>query len=602
MILDDILSEKKLLDKLDLPQITDELFEDYFKTGNRLNYEGVYFTRRKYLTVYGIFLEEMSVSDFCFASLKDGFARLEYILYDICSEITWALPPHINREMENWENTIDLFAAETAFAMAEIIEKVKQYISDEIYTLVKNNIFERVIKPFMDAKAGYSWWDKATMNWCAVCNSCIGGAALYVFPEGNEKEVLINRIVSNLTFYLDGFPKDGVCLEGIDYYYYAMGHLMMFWQIYEEKYGRSIGWDKHKGIKDIALFPQRCILPGGYSVAFSDCSRREMLRIGVQGMLAEHFDEVLIPKDHSYADFHKDTCYRYGLLSRDILVEKRLLSSMLSKGIGNHIDTNSFYFFPEAQWFIQIQDGRHAIAVKGGHNDEPHNHNDIGNFLIVKNEELILADIGSGEYTKDYFNENRYSQFCCRSMGHNVPIINDTEQSAGKMFHAEHFSVNSEYVTFDKIGYSNTTCTYKKNNDKSFDNKSFERTVSMDLSLAYPKEKIHLSEFIRKIKLDNNGKLELNDKISFTKGGKIIENFISLLPCSIDGNDILIRGQNNEYRLRCINQFSTDKFAYGIPKINKCRYSNHEGKTEEVYQLHFVFDVKKENNIIVTLL
>ncbi|MBQ8301791.1 MAG: heparinase II/III family protein, partial [Clostridia bacterium] len=90
-------------------------------------------------------------------------------------------------------------------------------------------------------------------------------------------------------------------------------------------------------------------------------------------------------------------------------------------------------FLPVSQWAV-IGNDDVKISLKGGNNGEPHNHNDIGSFSILKNGEMILCDIGSGEYTKEYFSDKRYEILCDSSFGHSVPIINGYGQSSGSEF------------------------------------------------------------------------------------------------------------------------------------------------------------------------
>nr|WP_301290250.1 heparinase II/III family protein [Paenibacillus sp. 1781tsa1] len=77
-----------------------------------------------------------------------------------------------------------------------------------------------------------------------------------------------------------------------------------------------------------------------------------------------------------------------------------------------------------------------AISVKGGHNDEPHNHNDLGQFIIHCGGENILCDPGAGLYTQAYFAPGRERLFHISSSGHNVPLIEGQEQSSGQQAQA----------------------------------------------------------------------------------------------------------------------------------------------------------------------
>lgn len=67
------------------------------------------------------------------------------------------------------------------------------------------------------------------------------------------------------------------------------------------------------------------------------------------------------------------------------------------------------HILPDSQWVICESDNHIAMACKGGNNGESHNHNDIGHFLYETEGVLLLTDLGSGEYTRQYFSKERYT-------------------------------------------------------------------------------------------------------------------------------------------------------------------------------------------------
>ena len=71
----------------------------------------------------------------------------------------------------------------------------------------------------------------------------------------------------------------------------------------------------------------------------------------------------------------------------------------------------------------------YSLGAKAGHNDEFHNHNDVGSFIFSKNNRQVLCDIGLRPYTRQYFeHEIRYTFLEASSRGHNCPIINGEYQ------------------------------------------------------------------------------------------------------------------------------------------------------------------------------
>ena len=76
--------------------------------------------------------------------------------------------------------------------------------------------------------------------------------------------------------------------------------------------------------------------------------------------------------------------------------------------------------------------------AKGGNNGESHNHNDVGNFMIYKDGDPVLIDLGKGTYTKQTFSSQRYQLWYTQSQWHNCPIVNGIDQLAGENFTASH--------------------------------------------------------------------------------------------------------------------------------------------------------------------
>ena len=56
--------------------------------------------------------------------------------------------------------------------------------------------------------------------------------------------------------------------------------------------------------------------------------------------------------------------------------------------------------------------------------------------MCAVNGDMLLTDLGRGEYTREYFGPNRYALLCNGSQGHSVPIVEGRCQSPG----AEHFA------------------------------------------------------------------------------------------------------------------------------------------------------------------
>ena len=448
-----IRQEAEKLRAEEMPEPTEDLFAIYENTGNRLIYEDVYFERRKFLAVFGL------------KAILDGEERdiqkLEDILEGICAEECWALPAHVNRMTdENWRTYVDLFAAETAQTLAEIASLLGGRLSQETVRTVEQEVMRRVLAPFSASRPPYSHWEYGASNWCAVCGGSVGSAAMYMLKDRPEElTAILERICHALeTYYLKSFAEDGACLEGLGYFTYGMTYFAGFaGQLYEFTKGRRDLFRSEK-LARIAAFQAKCYFPSGRTVSFADGSADERFRVGLTCYLAMKYPEAQIPPMERAAGLDGDNCYRWMGLYRNLTWTKEYIDFLRGQGVraeeeadagkgnaereaggeenaGKKADGKEAAagktVLPDAQWIICRSANGAGMAAKGGHNGEPHNHNDVGSFFYINGKDFLLADLGCGEYTRDYFAEKRYGYLCCRSLGHNVPLIDGREQLPG---------------------------------------------------------------------------------------------------------------------------------------------------------------------------
>ncbi|MGN0505238.1 MAG: heparinase [Lachnospiraceae bacterium] len=425
-----------------LPKLTEELFAQFETTGNRLNYEAVYFRRRKFLAVYGMAAYLLK--------RQEDVKKLSEVLTEICAEECWALPAHVNRKEEKeWKHTVDLFASETAQALSEIITLVNEELPadsrlpEALCETVREEIEKRVLKPFFQSKPNYGCWECADHNWNAVCTGSIGSACIYLMA-GKEEERLrecLKRICHSLKFYLDGFKEDGTCMEGIAYFTYGMTYFTGFAEQLLRYSKGAVNLFENEKLKKIACFQQKLYFQSGRTVSFSDGEQAAKFRMGLTCFLAKQYEEVILPDKELAADFESDSCYRFMALMRDYLWTKDMPERDSERAASRHD------VLPDAQWSICESSAGCAMAIKGGSNDEPHNHNDVGSFFYLVGDEFLLTDLGAGEYTKDYFGKGRYDILCNSSLGHSVPLIDGKLQQAGAAYRASEFSTDGKGTT-----------------------------------------------------------------------------------------------------------------------------------------------------------
>lgn len=531
----------------ELPVLSDENFLLYEQTGNRLIYEKLYFERRKFLNV------------FFFVTLwhkeKIYIKKLEEIIYTICKEDTWALPAHVDMSKDDRKYTIDLFAAETAQALSYIYHYLGKILSEECTDIIKENVWNRIIKPYVESEYGYHRWENLDNNWISVCASSIGSAVLYLPDDKGIRDKILDRVKLCLDKYIGGFSEDGVCLEGMSYFTYGMEYFFGFArQLYEYTDGeKNLYTDKR--LENIVLFQQNCFLPGGNTISFSDGSTNDRFRLGLSCFLKSKFKGFEIPPIDFAMKFDSDSCYRFMANLQDNLWVSEFLEDKKNE---EHIkkDEYNFILYKEAQWAVW-NSGDTGLALKGGNNNEPHNHNDIGSFILSYAGEIFLTDLGCGEYTKDYFKDDtRYKIFNNRSISHNVPLINGEEQKAGDKYKCSSFES-------PKVGQ-----------------------VKMSYAKAYGLENIKL---YRNVECYSHDKYIVIEDILESRSEKysLTENLVTNIKPEIKDNRILLHGKR---ALLCIDVENKRNI-----NINEVCFSNHNGVEERVWQIQFDCETKDDN-------
>lgn len=579
-----------------MPVLTEEKFALFEKNGNRSIYEKDYFERRRFLALFGVAalrMKEDRLEQLGTVKKEDICKKLEEILLDICQEECWAVPAHVNRSNgSDWRNTIDLFGSETADAVAYISDKLSDWLNEECCNTVRENVKRRVVDPFFLSETGRWHWEQSHHNWNSVCNGCVASAYLHTLSGGEEgKCAYIERICDNLQYFIDGYADDGTCMEGLAYFDYGMTYFTNFaMELYDISEGRIDllcgDWGEFKkGEKDkrakIATWWCNCFFRSGRTVSFSDGSSRGKYRVGVASALALRFPEIKLPDFKMAGSFEEDHCARFTPYKMDYFFSRRYLAYLKEhmadvnneSEISEKNEEGKFLVLDSAQWCIGSAKNGVGMACKGGHNKEPHNHNDIASFLYVVGEDMLLEDLGAGEYTKEYFGPNRYNVFCNTSFSHNVPIIGGQGQQSGREYQADLF------------------------NAKDKDEKGI---IEIHAASAYEKDLIH--RFERHMTFDkNNGLLEIEEV--FDNQGKeirITENLVSRFVPEIRDNGVVLDGMSGSCKISaCVLDGETKSFP--VFQVKEQSHSNHDGTKDQVYQIQWDVLVKKETKVHIII-
>ena len=486
---------------------------------------------------------------------KEDIEKLEYVIKGICSEECWALSAHVKRlENPNWRMTIDLTASETGHTLAHLYTLLKDELSEETKECIRKEVFRRILTPFMSAKAPAYGWENATNNWNAVCCGNIGSTAIYLLEDGPEKDAFLERIRYAIeTYYLAGFGDDGVCEEGLGYWVYGFMNMVVF-AMDQRLYDPAHDMMTLKKVEKIAHFQEMCYFSHGRTISFSDGSSNGEYPIGLTCCLANLYKDIRFPDPIYARGFSGDRCWNWNELytgwywTKNYLedVEKKIVEEpkpLLEEGTD---------FLKDAQWCILRGKDNTALVAKGGNNNEPHNHNDVGSFLYLADGEALLEDLGSGEYTKKYFSDERYEIFCTRGKGHNMPIIGGVDQKAGSKYRADAFE------------------------------RKDENTILISFAKAYDVSSV--DTVLREISFEKEtGSFTVRDHVVCDADVPVFENLVTRYPVTVHTgqdhkNKVVIHGE----RHKLVIEFGE---AAGAVLVTKEPHVNHEAQDELINRI-----------------
>ncbi len=422
---------RRALDELDSPApvLDDALYRDFAATGVRLRFEKRYFERRRRLARFA--LASLVLGDSAPPALHAAFQDAMAAILD---EPSWALPAHVKDASGRDPRLIDLFVAQTCDLLAELLCVFKAQLPLGFRGRLLARLRTEVFPAFIE---GDFFWRSITNNWNAVCHQGVLGAALALEDDVSILVPLLLRAREGLPRFLEGFGPDGACSEGPAYWDFGFG---AFTRLDEQLETRSAGalslFADAPLMRLIAGYAPALSLAGGRVVNFSDCASETLLRPYTLARLAHALahpacrDQALANYARIRAegfDFDDQRTDLAGLL-RLFLHAPAMLSEVLP--------TAPDAAFPSlGLWVARGRDSSGhlwEIAAKAGHNDEHHNHNDIGSFIVSLDGTPLVTEIGRPEYTRDFFSPRRYEFLAARSLGHSLPVVNGHEQAAGR--------------------------------------------------------------------------------------------------------------------------------------------------------------------------
>ncbi len=513
-----------LLDKT-YPVLTATGYMGYLRTGKRTAYEGAYFDRR------------IDLLTLAYAEHFEGKGRfadaIVNLLWMILEETTWVAPAHnrgrargeiglLSHSFTETVDFIDLHAASTAADLSLVYFLVKDTLNSVTPLLCERLLYElrrRIITPFLDEELLRTklWWAAVhggrINNWNPWIISNILTTCAMTTEDIPTREAVLRqamRLLDNFTYW---YHDDGGCDEGPGYWAASCGTLYDCCCLMYDMTGGYVDMFDDPLLCRMGEYRPTVYVADGRSLNFADA----FARVDPAAPLVLNWG------------------YRVG--SDAMITYGRSLLGGNAPGIGLPLFRSPYrsmrigcmepapqavFAAPTRAYLYGLQiavsrqtddpDAGLYLALKGGHNDESHNHCDVGQVIVFSDGKPLFIDAGFYCYTARSFGEQRYQVWCNSSDYHNVISANNCVQSLGKTACAK------------DVVYDETT-----------------GKLSMDLTDVYPKE-ANLASYVRSAVLEEDV-ITLTDAVTFDGEGSVAFRFLTVAkPTDIQKGRFCLQG------------------------------------------------------------
>ncbi|MBE6608893.1 MAG: hypothetical protein E7633_10115 [Ruminococcaceae bacterium] len=368
---------------------------------------------------------------------------LEEMLAEFCEQYAWFSSYHGRDDRNQTFNysQIDLDTANMSRMLSITYKIMNDKLRNDIKIRIRREIERRVIIPFENTPSYFGLDGVNLSNWIACQTLGTGFAYLYVFPE--RLPLVKKKLFDSLEAYLKGLADDGYSSEGYGYWYAGFGQMAMFLDAYKEETGEDVSDIINRPkVLDSFKFGRAAVLKYGFGLPFSD-HQDGQLKDTTNGIYHITFKRIFGKSFKMYDRYDGTDLFvrndngelvANGIDRSDSGYHRILALETFDEAVDGGIVENGTFIFPKGGAYITNRD-KYTFVAKAGHNDENHNHNDIGNFALYANGKRVFHDVRSHKYDGIYFdNRFRYTEevFAAGSMGHSVPIVDGKYQMPGR--------------------------------------------------------------------------------------------------------------------------------------------------------------------------
>src|SRR5699024_880986 len=365
----------------------------------------------------------------------------------VLQALTWCRPAHHappgaqrRRLPDPTDPVLDLFAAETGATLswtghlhADLLDHLG--LGDR----PRREVTARGLRPFAD-RGRQHWWFGDQSNWNPWIVANVLTCTTLLTAEEDLTRAIVPQALASLDGYLAAVPADGGCAEGIMYWWRSPACLFEAVDL--------LGWSDPAGAAQVlstpllaamARYPLLTHLGGDWWASVAD----GVARVPEPG--------PGVDKDrHPPALWHRfasavgaaDSAALAASFPRSLQVHQafcRFLVTLFDRAWPAAPETDPppapDAWLPHPQLLtVSPVDARLRLVAKGGQNDEPHNHLDVGSVLLAAGGEPVLIDVGTGQYSAASFSAGRYATWFTQSQYHCAPEVDGVAQGVGARF------------------------------------------------------------------------------------------------------------------------------------------------------------------------
>lgn len=325
---------------------------------------------------------------------------------------------------------------------------------DEIHPFiarrVKNEVMKKAIIPFYERDdfwwMGFEpWYDsysdspRRLNNWNTWINYNILLGILILEDDPDKRAEGVSKVIQSIDNLLNIYPDDGGCDEGPNYWTKAGGYMYLSLDLLSQVTQGQFNLYQNPLIQNMGKYIYKASIDYPRFFNFADADATANMSPDVIFLYGKDINDQVMQKFGSHVakvDNWGENAPR-GNIDR-IIMQLKSRDQILAAQPENPLISE--FWLPDSE-IAGARDRKGTtkgfyFAAKGGFNDESHNHNDAGTFILYYDGKPSLIDIGRETYTAKTFGPDRYEIWNMQSQYHNLPRINGFDQEFGPQYKA----------------------------------------------------------------------------------------------------------------------------------------------------------------------